>query len=119
MQFMKKTFSQSFLKKIAILPVASLAVAACNPPAGDSGDEDNNEIPKDVLCEVTSSGSIELGSEYTASLACELPTLHQGNRLRISYGDALSSLKLVVDNKEQEGKAVANLSYRLPRNKVI
>ena len=35
MQFMKKTFSQSFLKKIAIVPVDSLAVAACNPLAGD------------------------------------------------------------------------------------
>ncbi len=82
---------------------------ACTPPAEESEESERTK----ASCGVSASGNVQVGSEYTADLSCQLPGIYQGKKLQIIYGENVNSLKLVVGEEEQEGQN-GKIVYKLP-----
>ncbi len=107
--------SENFVRGVdfSCKPYLALGFAflvACTPPAEEN--EESGTVAK-ASCEVSASGNVQVGSEYTADLSCKLPGIYQGKKLQISYGQNINSLKLVVGEEEQEGQN-SKIIYKLP-----
>ncbi len=103
----------AFYDKIIVF-LTLLVLAGCTPPAEEQ--EDGETEKGNATCEVSSGSSVSTGQELVANLTCTTSTIYQGKRLNIDYDESLTSLKLVVGEKETVGQS-GKLSYILPRKK--
>ncbi len=86
-------------------------MAGCTPPAEE---EEEENTQNQATCEVSSGNSLTTGQELVANLTCTASTIYQGKKLSITYDESLTSLKLVVGEKETVGQS-GTLTHTLPK----
>ncbi len=95
----------------SIIFLTLLVLASCTPP-NEENEEDATQ--NQATCEVSSGNSLETGQELVANLTCNVSETHQGEKLNITYDASLTSLKLIVGEKETVGQS-GKLTHTLPK----